>query len=297
MKWFKCDCDGYRSEGVNHIRADFGMAGVAAWYILLMMIGEKMKRKSDRCHIELPLAEFCRTLEMTPRAVLDFLFFLQNIKIGQTSVEVPAKLQQSYANVTAKLRIDCRDVAQTLVKISVPNMLKKRDEYSKKSGQLSGQDSDKDTPKREEERYIHIRGEDEEQPTRPKNEFTGDIPVQVVRILNRIGDRAGIDAYKRITEKDWREDLVRAGQKIGFQCLLQQAEKFEHWFIGKVESGEIQRGGKHVPRTRFLGSWLGRTKQDEWTNGDSPQGAAQQAVDEPERVYPGGVRFAIGDQV
>jgi hypothetical protein len=126
---------------------------------------------------------------------------------------------------------------------------------------------------------------------------TADIPAQVVEILSRIGHRTGIKAYQEVTLDDWSTDIMREGQRIGFQCMLRQAERFEQWFIGRVEAKKINPDKNHVPRTRFLNNWLGNTKPEHWTTGDGPEGTPAPSLEQPERIYQGDVRLAIGDDV
>lgn len=117
MKWFKHDTDGYRSEGLAAIRAEFGFEGVGWWYTILEMIAEKMDG-SDKCSIELPLQNWCRTLETKPKKFRSYLILLsQKCKTSSSETE---------------------QNGITYVSVSIPNLLKKRDEHTTRLGSKFG---------------------------------------------------------------------------------------------------------------------------------------------------------------
>jgi hypothetical protein len=146
MKWFIHLSDGYKSEKLAALRARFGWSHVGRWNTLLEMVAEKMD-KTDRHHLTLPLSDWSRTLDLDPRPLLDFLYFLQEHKIGDTRIEITETLAGLYADVTRKLRKDCPDVGRTLITVYVPKLLELRDHYTRKYVQTTDTSAHKVRPK------------------------------------------------------------------------------------------------------------------------------------------------------
>lgn len=113
MKWFKHDTDGYRSESMALILAEYGLEGYGRWMFILEMVAEKMD-ETGRCSLTLPVSEWTRRLRTRPEVLQKFL---------RSCSEV---LQKSDFSATT---------ADGSLTITIPNLLKKRDEYSRKSGQ------------------------------------------------------------------------------------------------------------------------------------------------------------------
>lgn len=110
MKWFKHDTDARRSEGVKRLDEEFGpLLGYARWMYLLEIITEKMD-KTDRCYVEYPAEEWRILLKVKQKKLERFLELTENFM--ETKVVTSGNF----------------------IKISVPNLLKKRDDASRKSG-------------------------------------------------------------------------------------------------------------------------------------------------------------------
>lgn len=107
IKWFKHDTDGNRSEAISKIKAEFGLEGVARWYFLLEAVAEKMD-ETDRCFLELSIQDFMAILDIKREKLFrKFAQFLENF--GGNSVEF----------------------RENFCRISIPNLLKKRDNHTK----------------------------------------------------------------------------------------------------------------------------------------------------------------------
>lgn len=118
MKWFKHDTDGHRSEGLAAVRAKFGFEGIGWWFTMLEMVADKMD-DTDRCHLELPLKDWCSALSTKPQKFRTYLDVLaQNCRTSSSETE---KFGVCY------------------VSVSIPNLLKKRDEHTSKLRRNSGQ--------------------------------------------------------------------------------------------------------------------------------------------------------------
>ena len=110
MKWFKHDTDCETSEGLSYLISIEGFAGYGRWFRVLEIVASKMD-KSDRCHAEFPIQKWCSLLGLKQKKLISFLKLTEN------------KL---------KTKVVCFD---NIIRIEIPNLLNKRDEYSKKSRQ------------------------------------------------------------------------------------------------------------------------------------------------------------------
>lgn len=106
MKWFKHDSDAFMSEGVAAIVDEFGFAGYGRWMRLLEIVAFKMDG-SSRCYVEFPIKKLSSLLGLKHKKLIYFL-------------EVTEK--QLKTKVTR---------VNNMIKIEIPNLLKKRDNYTK----------------------------------------------------------------------------------------------------------------------------------------------------------------------
>lgn len=124
MKWFKADTDGYESEKICELENRLGLASVAQFYFLLMIVANKMDA-TDRCHVEYPVDKWCQLLR-----------FKQAIKFHNFCKVLPEVFNKD-CETFDKLSIES---SQNLVKISIPKLLKKRDNHTKNLQANSKQD-------------------------------------------------------------------------------------------------------------------------------------------------------------
>jgi len=110
MKWFKHDADCDESEGLSYLISVEGFAGYGRWFRILEIVASKMDG-SDRCHVEYPVQKWCSLLGLKQKKLISFLKLTEN----------KLKTKVVYSN--------------NVIRIEIPNLLNKRDEYSKKSRQ------------------------------------------------------------------------------------------------------------------------------------------------------------------
>lgn len=111
MRWFKHMTDSSRDEFTSGLIGRFGLEGYARWWLLLEAVGSQMKKGSDRCSVSYPWSEWERILRGRRFKLRSYLVAIQlqsKIKLVENGNEL---------------------------EIKIPNLLKIRDEYSKKSGQ------------------------------------------------------------------------------------------------------------------------------------------------------------------
>jgi hypothetical protein len=106
MKWLKHETDAMDSEKMKMIIHEFGFEGYG-WFWRVMEIIAKQMDETGRCHYDQPVSEWCGNLKVKQRKLRKFLEL--------TTLQSITKLVYS----GDKLRIE------------IPNLLKKRDNYSK----------------------------------------------------------------------------------------------------------------------------------------------------------------------
>lgn len=117
MRWYKHVTNSHNDEKLAEILHEFGLEGYGFWWLLCEIIGKEMDN-SDRCHLSYPLAAWARKLHCSKRKTS--MFFQKFSEISLVFLDFSAENEKS-----------C--IGKLTVKI--PNLLKYRDEYSKKSGQ------------------------------------------------------------------------------------------------------------------------------------------------------------------
>ena len=107
MKWFKHDTDADRSEGISFLVDQEGFAGKGRWYTLLEIVASKMD-KTDLCSVEYPVSKWCSLLGLKQKKLKTFLELTEN----------KLKTKVVYSG--------------NIIRIEIPNLLKKRDSHNKK---------------------------------------------------------------------------------------------------------------------------------------------------------------------
>ena len=106
MKWFKHDADAFLSEGVDALIDSEGFAGYGRWMRILEVVAFKMD-ETNRCHVEYSIQKWCRLLGLKQKKLILFLELTQK--------EMKTKVVYS----------------ENIIRIEIPNLLKKRDNYTK----------------------------------------------------------------------------------------------------------------------------------------------------------------------
>ena len=128
MKWFKHETNCLLSEGLNILIEKEGFAGYGRWWRLLEIIAAKMD-STDKCCSEYSRQKWRKLLEINEVKFSSFLKIIEE-------------------NLNCKIFLIKNEIE--FIKIEIPNLLKIRDEYSRKSGHCQdnvAQDKDKDKEK------------------------------------------------------------------------------------------------------------------------------------------------------
>ena len=108
MKWFKHEVDAIHSEKLTRLKNDFGFEGCGRYWRIMELVAERMDG-SDRCHIELPEKEWLSLLSMR-RPLFDRYLVVIGLLFDSWRIT--------------------RDNERLLIRIEIPNLLKKRDNYT-----------------------------------------------------------------------------------------------------------------------------------------------------------------------
>lgn len=240
MKWFKHDTDAHRSEGLTALQAKLGLGALGRWWVLLEIIAEKMD-STDKCSVEYPVRWWCEKLQYSPRELWDFLKTCeQHCKI---LVETSPELDASLTRTESKLQSNSIALKHELIRVLVPNLLKKRDEYHEKSRQTPSQikKEDKEIDTNPKASGAHTREAASEPPVPPgllpsvasgqKPERNGkwQPPPEIILLANDLLGAAGIG--DRQDRKDIAYGVLHA-VKAG-------NEEQVHRLIGELKAGEF----------------------------------------------------------
>ncbi len=110
VRWFKHMTASHLDEKLSRLLDSSGLAGYGAWWLVLEIIAGEMGKDDPRCSVEHSLTRWSRLLDSHPNQVKKYLGSMQGA--GLVDLEC---IERRY-------------------RVSVPNLLKYRDEYSKKSG-------------------------------------------------------------------------------------------------------------------------------------------------------------------
>lgn len=164
MKWFKHDTDCDRSEGLSYLIDQEGFAGYGRWFRLLEIVAEKMD-SSNRCHAEYSVKKWCSLLGLKPKTLRAFFELTQN-KLKTNVVGYDNELKTNSEPTDNELRMKS-EFSELIIKIEIPNLLKKRDDYSKKSGQNSDKLPTKSSLEVDTDKEVRSKKEEDTKSTSP----------------------------------------------------------------------------------------------------------------------------------
>jgi hypothetical protein len=129
MRWLKHLSTARNDEKLIEFRELYGLEGYGFWWMLCEIVAEQMNG-SEKCKVSLPVKSWLRISGVYHyKKFKDMVVHLNNISLISA---------QSFDNVSSISDLSVKDV----LIISIPNLLKYRDEYSQKIGTKSGQNPD-----------------------------------------------------------------------------------------------------------------------------------------------------------
>lgn len=184
MKWFKHMCNARNDAFIQWLEEEYGFEGVGRWWRILELIGEAMEKD--------------RTL---PQATYTASFWQKQLNMK------PVKLN-SYLlaiELQGKWKIQAHD---NLITIHCPNILKMRDEYSRKSGHRS----DNVAP----EKRDRVKSKETEKKESKKEENPAQAPLDFKKIIFTTGMNMIGGESKRSLVGKWLRDYGEANVVTAF---------------------------------------------------------------------------------
>lgn len=200
MRWFKHMSDASEDEFLAELEDLFGLEGYARYFKLLEAIAIRMKRGSTSCSTALPWSKWQEILKGKRKKLETFLEHLENKQ---------------------KIFLKC---SGNILEIGIPNLLKYRDEYQKKSGHAPDKLRPKSTETETEEEKKEKTGKKETGRKRPLPpnfqladamrmyaEGKGLTPAQTETEFEKFCNHAGANNVKRADwEKAFRNWIIKA---------------------------------------------------------------------------------------
>lgn len=131
MQWFKHTCAARKGEFIQKLISVYGLEGYARWFFMLEIIGERMD-KSDLCWATFPLKTWMDELKCRRKNLGEFLTFCA--KEEKIIVEHSPDIFDIFPVDVEHLRNIFATSGKDVLTIKIPNLLKIKDEYSRKSG-------------------------------------------------------------------------------------------------------------------------------------------------------------------
>lgn len=100
-------------EKLSELIAEFGLEGYGFWWILLEIVASQMSKDDSKCSVSYPLSQWSR------------LCYCHHNKVSK------------YLGKLGVMGIVTVEYESSKVRVTIPNLLKYRDEYSKKSRQTT----------------------------------------------------------------------------------------------------------------------------------------------------------------
>lgn len=123
MKWFKHMTQSHSDEKLAQVLSLHGPEGYGFWWLLVEIVASQTGKSDDKCSVAYPITYWMRLTGIYHLKKLRILVeCMNNLKL--MSAQCPP-------NVSTISALSMKDV----LTISMPNILKYRDEYTKKTGQ------------------------------------------------------------------------------------------------------------------------------------------------------------------
>ena len=220
MRWMKHLTTASEDEKLAEVLDEFGAEGYGVYWLILERIGYLMEKGSDKTSARYSVKKWAKFCGKSPKVFRKFLDFFSKLSLFNSEI--------------------CEKNSDFLI-IDCPNLLKYRDEYSKKSGQTpdndrtnSGETPDQDT---ETETETDKKKEKRKNNTIPKPDS--------------------------VSEQTWKDFLTHRKNKkanltqTALNRIMSQAKK-AGWTLEDALSEMVSRGW-----TGFNSDWVqGKTKTD-----------------------------------
>lgn len=212
MLWFKHFSDASDDEFMVELEEIFGLDGYARWWKLCEAIAKQMKPGDKSCSCAYPWPKWQIILKGKRKKLEEFLEHLENKQ----------EINLEYCN--------------NVLKITMPKLLKIRDEYSKKSGRNPDNVRSKTQTT---ETYININSDSERENSTTTGGNTG---IGQAQQMDVVVEPCNFDSSQHVPKSitEWQTKM----RKIGFSFRQAISKKrdglYETWIINNVTLQEIQ---------------------------------------------------------
>jgi hypothetical protein len=161
MKWFKHEVDAIHSEKLTRLKSEFGFEGYGRYWRIMEIVAERMDG-SNRCHAELPEKEWLNLLSIR-RPLFDRYLVVIGLLFDSWRIT--------------------SDKEKLLIRIEIPNLLEKRDNYTSDL-QASSKKLPKRSRSRKEEDKESLSQESSLKKTAVKPSANPDVKVAIAHYIN-----------------------------------------------------------------------------------------------------------------
>lgn len=156
MRWFKHMTNSSHDEKLSQLIDEGGLEAYGFWWRLLEIVAELMDN-TEKCEATYSLPQWSRLFYCHHHTINKYFRFLKEIGLADVQIitqELPPQLPNDYPDVTrgsnrGVTRKYGNSNSNSKIIVTIPNLLKYRDEYSKKSGQTQNKNPDKRRSKKQ----------------------------------------------------------------------------------------------------------------------------------------------------
>ncbi len=245
MRWFKHLTKSRNDEKLVKLQDEFGTAGYGAYWIILEVIAENMDSDMDKNHppcVELSLKRWSKFVGFSPKKCQKVVEFLSNL--GLITLEVSG---HNY-------------------KIGCPNLLKYKDEYTRKSGQKKQDCPDSVRHQRQSQRQsteIDIETESDNPPYSPPKGTSDSKPKRPRVDVNKPYSEDFSRFWEAYPKKTGKGETWKSWQKIKgveTETILDALEK--------QKMLKFSKDPKYVPNPS---TWLNQKRWEDEPEEQKPQ--------------------------
>jgi len=214
MRWFKHMTRSNRDEKLTRVKDEFGLEGYGLYWLILEIIAEQMNENN--------------------KTFVEF-----SVKTWRTFTGFSTKKLKKYLTFFSELKLFFVEFSQNSIKIDCPNLLKYRDEYSRKKNKKSGQSQERVRTKSGESQDKVAPDTDTDTDTDTEKKKGENIPScphkKIIELYHKI-----LPELPKV--KKWHSTRQKLLQARWQEDKTQQSLKFWEYFFHKVRKSDFLMG-------------------------------------------------------
>jgi len=259
MRWMKHMTTTRRDEGIAIFLSEFGLEGYGFWWSLLETVAAGMtKSEPEKCSATYSLGKWATETGCSTRKFVRWVKSLDSIGLisARVSNNFRITLPQSYSKLSQNYLQSSSDVFQ----IIIPNLLKYRDEYQKKSGQTPDKLRTNSGAK-----SIDTDTEGETPPQPPQG---GLFASSVSSEKSPLTREEKFDASEFFESQFWPAVWMKKGKgkaKESFRRVAKSKTAAEHIMAAAIEQGPmlLDAASRHDREPLMVQTWLNQGRYDD----------------------------------